>query len=82
MIEIDLGERKFQLYSEIRAERDSWFECLKISWRNSKDVKASISRMPRNIARLQSVLENEGVGTIKSICTEEIADCTATFRMM
>jgi len=72
MIEVDLGDRKYVFYSEIRAERDNWFECIKTAWKNSKEIKASISKMPRNLLRLQRMLETEGIGTVKNMCIEEI----------
>jgi len=55
---------------------------MKIAWKTAKDIKASISGRPRNINKLQGLLENEGIGTVKRICNEEIEECMINYRNM
>ena len=49
---LDVDDRRYELYSESKAERDEWFECLKNSRRTAKEYKQSMSKHPRNVAIL------------------------------
>ena len=49
---LDVEDRRYELYSESKAERDQWFECLKNSRRTAKEYKQSVSKHPRNVAVL------------------------------
>lgn len=54
---LDVEDRVFEFYSEIKGDRDLWFEALKNSRRTAKEIKNSIKKHPRNIQRLESILE-------------------------
>ena len=54
---MDVEDRVFEFYSEIKGDRDLWFEALKNSRRTAKEIKNSIKKHPRNIQRLANILE-------------------------
>ena len=67
-----MGSRIYEFFTVYQYERDQWRECLTNSLRTCKDMKNSITNKPRNICKLINVLDNEGVGSLKIICEEEI----------
>jgi len=69
---IDIGDRKFEFQSEIKGERDSWFECLINCRKTVKDISRSIYKNPRNMCRLNNVINTKGLNGIKTFCEEEI----------
>ena len=52
---LDVEDRRYELYSESKAERDEWFECLKNSRRTAKEYKQSLSKHPRNVTILYNI---------------------------
>ena len=54
---LDVEDRVFEFYSEIKGDRDLWFEALKNSRRTAKEIKASVKGNPRNVQRLCNILE-------------------------
>jgi len=67
-----MGIRIFEFHTIYQYERDKWKECLTYSLKTCKDIKNSITKLPRNISKLINIHENEGIGSIKSIIEEEI----------
>jgi len=68
---IDMGDRKYEVQSEIKGERDLWFEYIKNSRKTAKDVKTSLTKHPRNINKLCNILESLGEDKLKKICEDE-----------
>lgn len=52
-------------------DRKKWFEALKYSSLTAKDYKNSISKRPRNIAKIANQANIGGMHNIKEICLEE-----------
>ena len=73
LITIDISDRKYEFYSDIKGDRDIWFEVLKNSRRTAKEIQQSKTGNPRNIQRLQNILEVEGKNKLlKEIDNETI----------
>ena len=53
---IDAGERGYNFYCETKSERDEWFEVLRNSRKTAKEYKLSITKHPRNIDLLNTLL--------------------------
>ena len=68
---IDLGDRKYEVQSEFKGTRDTWFEYIKNSRKTAKDVKTSITKRPRNINKLCNILESNGEEKLKKVCEDE-----------
>jgi len=68
---IDMGDRKYEVQSEIKGERDLWFEYIKNSRKTAKDVKNSITKRPRNINKLCNILEANGEEKLRKLCEDE-----------
>lgn len=66
-----MGDRKFELCTEIKGERDKWFEAIKNSRKTGKDYKNSISHKPRNLNKILNFFEKEGMSKIFTICENE-----------
>jgi hypothetical protein len=49
---LDADDRVYQFYSDIKANRDIWFEVLKNSRKTSKEVELSVFKEPRNCEKL------------------------------
>ncbi len=61
------------MQTEVKGERDLWFEYIKNSRKTAKDVKNSVTKKPRNINKLCNVLESHsGEEKLKKICEEEM----------
>lgn len=54
---LDVEDRIFEYYSEIKGDRDLWFEVLKNSRRTAKEIKASVKGHPRNVQKLSNLLD-------------------------
>ena len=54
-LNLDIQDRKFELYCESKSERDIWFEVLKNSRRTTKEYDVSITKQPRNIELLYNI---------------------------
>jgi hypothetical protein len=72
---LDLGDRKYEMQSDFRGERDSWFEVLVNSRRTAKEIKASLTGKPRNLTRVLGIIEQEGIVKLKDICEKEQCKC-------
>jgi len=72
---IDLGDRKFVMQSDLKGERDTWFEVLVNSRKTVKDIKLSITKKPRNLNKLQNIINTEGLGKLRDICETEKEKC-------
>lgn len=81
-LEIDMGERKFIFTSEFQYELEKWCEALNISRRTTKEMKASISKKPKNIARLNYIYEKEGEEKLKEIVNKRKEECVKYFSEM
>jgi hypothetical protein len=69
-----MGDRKYEFESEMKGERDKWYICIKNSRKTTKEYKKSITKKPRNISRLNKIVENEGIGKLKEIIEKEKDD--------
>ncbi len=67
-----MGTRIFEFYTSHEYEREKWKESLNNTFKTCKDMKNSITFQPRNICKLVNIIENEGLGSLKSFIEEEI----------
>ncbi len=81
-LEVDMGERKFIFTSEFNYEIEKWCEALNISRKTTKQIKASISKKPKNISKLRAVFEKEGEEIIKEIANKRKEECVKYFSEM
>jgi hypothetical protein len=77
-----MGERKFILTSEFKYELEKWCEALNISRKTTKEIKASISKKPKNISKLLSIFEKEGEEKIKELANKRKEECVKYFTEM
>lgn len=70
-ITLDMGDRIYEFQSDIRGERDKWYEVLKNSRRTAKDIKNSITGKPRNLNKMLNIYEREGISKIREVCETE-----------
>ena len=68
---IDLGEEKVELMFEIRGLRDKWMELLKNSRKTQKDIAVSITKKPRNLNKLNVMIQQHGIEALKTIADNE-----------
>ena len=68
---MDLGEKKVELLTNMRGERDIWFDALKNARMTAKEISNSITKRPRNLYRFMNIVEKEGIQLIKDICVDE-----------
>jgi hypothetical protein len=66
-----MGEKKVEVMTSIKGERDFWFDALKNSRRTGKDIMNSITKKPRNLCKFTNIIEKEGIERVKDICEEE-----------
>ena len=66
-----MGDKKIDMCTEFKGERDKWFEAIKNSRRTSKDYKNSISQNPRNFNKILNIYEKDGLSKIYSLCENE-----------
>jgi len=48
-----------------------WYEILKNSRKTAKDIKNSITKKPRNLSKILTMLEKEGIGNLRDSCEKE-----------
>ncbi|MCQ2817739.1 MAG: PH domain-containing protein [archaeon] len=70
-LSLDSGEEKFTFYSEIKGERDLWYEALKNSKITGKEYNNSITKNPRNIFHLERLF-NKGPSLFEKLINEEV----------
>ncbi len=70
-LSVDLGVEKYEFMSELKGERDMWYESLKNSRKTAKEIKNSITKKPRNIAKISKIIEKEGVDKLREFCDKE-----------
>lgn len=68
---LDVEDRVFEFYSEMKGERDKWFEVLKNSRRTAKEYQASITKHPKNVQILSNILTKDGQNKLKDKLEEE-----------
>ncbi len=66
-----MGDKKYEFVSDVKGERDTWYEVLKNSRKTAKDIKISITKKPRNLSKLLSILDKEGASKLKEVCEGE-----------
>jgi hypothetical protein len=71
IISIDVGEKKYEFISDFKGERDMWYEVLKNSRKTAKDIKNSITKKPRNLSKILSLVDKEGIGKLRDFCEKE-----------
>ncbi len=81
-LEVDMGERKFIFTSEFKYELEKWCEALNISRKTTKEIKASISKKPKNIAKLLGIFEKEGEEKLKEVANKRKEECVKYFTEM
>lgn len=81
-LKLDMGDRIFTFSSEFKYEREKWYEALKNSRRTTKEIKHSISKKPKNVAKLVNVFEKEGESKIKEIVNYKKEECLKCFTKM
>ena len=59
-ISIAVGDNNYLFYNKIQEDRDLAFEVLKNSRKTAKDIANSITKRPRNMARLLKIYEKKG----------------------
>ena len=59
-LNVEIGDEIHIFYSEIRGERDIWFEVLKNSRQTAKEICNSITQKPKNMKKLLNIYEIQG----------------------
>ena len=59
-LSISIADQNYFFYNKFQEERDLWFEVLKNSRRTAKEIANSITKKPRNMARLMNIFEKKG----------------------
>jgi hypothetical protein len=77
-----MGERKFIFTSEFKYEIEKWCEALNISRKTTKEMKASISKKPKNISKLITIFENKGEEELKELANKRKEECVKYFPEM
>lgn len=81
-ISIDQGYRKYEFFSEMKGERDRWFEAIRCSRKTGKDFKMSITNKPRNLNKLCNIIRKEGVSALREICEKEKQQIIGDYQKM
>ena len=76
---LDVEDRIYEFYSEIKGDRDKWFEVLKNSRRTAKEYKASVTKHPRNVELLNSIFE-KGQDKFKEKFEEEMNKIVGNYK--
>ena len=76
---LDVEDRIYEFYSEIKGDRDKWFEVLKNSRRTAKEYKASVTKHPRNVELLNSIFE-KGQDKFKEKLEEEMNKIVGNYK--
>jgi hypothetical protein len=71
IITLDVGEKKYEFFSDFKGERDMWYEVLKNSRKTAKDIKNSITKKPRSLSKIIKIVEKEGVGKLREFAENE-----------
>ena len=77
-----MGEKKIEVMSNVRGERDIWFDAMKNARRTGKDIKNSITKKPRNLCKFLNIIEKDGIQRVKEICITEKDKITEKFKDM
>ena len=77
-----MGEKKIEVMSNVRGERDIWFDAMKNARRTGKDIKKSITKKPRNLCKFLNIIEKDGIQRVKEICITEKDKITEKFKDM
>ena len=59
-ISVSIADQNYFFYNKFEEERDLWFEVLKNSRRTAKEIANSITKKPRNMARLMNIFDKKG----------------------
>lgn len=76
---VDVADRIHEYYSEIKGDRDKWFEILKNSRKTAKEYKASITKHPRNVELLNSIYE-KGAEKLKEKMDDELKNTVGNYK--
>ena len=76
---LDVEDRIYEFYSEIKGDRDKWFEVLKNSRKTAKEYKASVTKHPRNVELLNSIFE-KGQDKFKEKLEEEMNKIVGNYK--
>lgn len=68
---IDMGGRLFELTSNLKGERDKWYEILKNARRTAKEIKMSKTKKPRNIQKIENILLKNGPAAVREKAISE-----------
>lgn len=79
---LDVEDRVFEFYSEIKGDRDKWFEVLKNSRRTAKEYQVSITKHPRNVQVLANILSKDGQTKVKEKLEEEKSKIVGDYTKM
>ena len=71
-INLDIGDKIYNCYCEIKSERDEWFEVIKNSQKTSKEYQLSITKHPRNVEILNTLYEKDEKEFMKKIEEEKV----------
>ena len=77
-INLDIGDKIYNFYCEIKSERDEWFEVIKNSQKTAKQYKLSITKHPRNVDLLNILYDKDEQEFFKKIeedKVKEIGNC-------
>ena len=71
-INLDIGDKIYDLYCDIKSERDEWFEVIKNSQKTAKEYQLSITKHPRNVYLLNILYEKDQKEFLKKVEEEKI----------
>ena len=70
-INLDIGDKIYDFFCEIKSERDEWFEVIKNSQKTAKQYQLSITKYPRNVEFLNILYEKDEKEFMKKIEEEK-----------
>ena len=70
---LDAGDRAYDLYCETKSERDEWFEVIKNSRKTAKEYKLSITKHPRNVDLLSNLYLKDQKEFTKTLQDEKVS---------
>ena len=71
-INLDIDDKIYNFYCEIKSERDEWFEVIKNSQKTAKAYKLSITGHPRNVDLLNILYEKDEQEFFKKIEEDKV----------
>ena len=71
-INLDIGDKIYDFYCDIKSERDEWFEVIKNSQRTSKEYQLSITKHPRNVYLLNILYDKDQKEFLKKVEDEKV----------